>query len=53
MIKTENSLNVDLTTFYKEAVSIVNEMPKVEFDNMIAKLFESNVCKKQSHLYRL
>lgn len=46
MIKTENSLNVDLTTFYKEAVSIVNEMPKVEFDNMIAKLFESNVCKK-------
>lgn len=46
MIKTENSLNVDLTTFYKEAVSIVNEMPKVEFDNMIAKLFESNVYKK-------
>lgn len=46
MIKTENSLNVDLTTFYKEAVSIVNEMPKVEFDNMIAKLVESNVCKK-------
>ena len=46
MIKTENSLNVDLTTFYKEAVSIVNEMPKVEFDNMIAKLFESNVSKK-------
>ena len=46
MLKTENSLNVDLTTFYKEAVSIVNEMPKVEFDNMIAKLFESNVCKK-------
>ena len=46
MLKTENSLNVDLTTFYKEAVSIVNEMPKVEFDNMIAKLVESNVCKK-------
>ena len=46
MIKTENSLNVDLTTFYKEAVSIVNEMPKVEFDNMIAKLVESNVYKK-------
>ena len=46
MIKTENSLNVDLTTFYKEAVSIVNEMPKVEFDNMIAKLLESNVYKK-------
>ena len=46
MIKTENSLNVDLTTFYKEAVSIVNEMPKVEFDNMIAKLSESNVYKK-------
>lgn len=46
MIKTENSLNVDLTTFYKEAVSIVNEMPKVEFDNMIAKLVESNVFKK-------
>ena len=46
MIKTENSLNVDLTTFYKEAVSIVNEMPKVEFDNMIAKFFESNVYKK-------
>ena len=46
MIKTENSLNVDLTTFYKEAVSIVNEMPKVEFDNMIAKLFESNIYKK-------
>lgn len=46
MLKTENSLNVDLTTFYKEAVSIVNEMPKVEFDNMIAKLVESNVYKK-------
>lgn len=46
MIKTENSLNVDLTTFYKEAVDVVNEMPKVEFDNMIAKFFESNVYKK-------
>lgn len=46
MIKTDEAQNVDLTTFYKEAVSIVNEMPKVEFDNMIAKLFESNVFKK-------
>ena len=51
MIKTDEAQNVDLTTFYKESVSIVNKMSEKDFADMIKRLFETNVSKKGVRIY--